>query len=242
MTSARQLALSLPPLQRDPAATFIPGPANAAARATLAAWETWPGRAMALIGPEGCGKTHLAQLWARETGASWVTPGVRGAFSATMVIDEADVGLDDGFGYQLFERLRSGEVRAALFAARQRPDEWPTTTPDVASRYAALTTVNVAAPSDEELRAVLVKLLADRALDVDAEAVEFVVRRIERSFAGAAAAAAALDTRAMELKRRVTRHLAQELWNDDVDWDDTAEDAEDDPVKHDSGGDTGGLF
>ena len=61
------------------------------------------------------------------------------------------------------------------------------------------------------LRAVLVKLFADRQLAVDEPLVGYVVTRIERSFAAARAVVARLDAEAMQLKRPLTRALAAEI-------------------------------
>ena len=64
---------------------------------------------------------------------------------------------------------------------------------------------------DALLRAIIVKLFADRQLAVDDSLVTYLVTRIERSFAAARAAVDALDREALRLKRPVTRALAAEL-------------------------------
>ena len=74
--------------------------------------------------------------------------------------------------------------------------------------------VALAAPDDALFRAVLVKLFADRQLAVDESLVSFLTTRIERSFAAARAAVAALDGEALRLKRPVTRALAGELFRE----------------------------
>ena len=61
---------------------------------------------------------------------------------------------------------------------------------DLASRLRALPVVALTAPDDALLRAVLVKLFADRQLAVDESLVTFLTTRIERSFAAARAAVA----------------------------------------------------
>src|SRR5436309_1524578 len=67
-------------------------------------------------------------------------------------------------------------------------------------------------PSNDDalLRAVLVKLFADRQLGVDEQLVGYVANHIERSFAAARVAVAELDAEAMRRKRPLTRALAAE--------------------------------
>ena len=69
-------------------------------------------------------------------------------------------------------------------------------------------------PDDALLRAVLVKLFADRQLAVDERLISYVATRIERSFAAARAAVARLDAEALRQQRPLTRALAAEILRD----------------------------
>jgi chromosomal replication initiation ATPase DnaA len=82
---------------------------------------------------------------------------------------------------------------------------------DLASRLKALPVVAMTPPDDALLRAVLVKLFADRQLAVDESLIGYVATRIERSFAAARAVVARLDQEAMRRQRPLTRALAAEL-------------------------------
>ena len=78
----------------------------------------------------------------------------------------------------------------------------------------AIPAVALTAPDEGLLEALLVKLAADRQLEFDDALVRFLMNRIERSFAGARAAVAALDQEAMRQKRPVTRALAAEIFRE----------------------------
>ena len=52
---------------------FLEGPSNAAALALIEHWPDWPSRVMALTGPQGSGKSHLAAIWAAESGARFLS-------------------------------------------------------------------------------------------------------------------------------------------------------------------------
>ncbi|MFM8375530.1 MAG: chromosomal replication initiator DnaA, partial [Phenylobacterium sp.] len=58
----------------DARGEFIAGEGNAAARARLEAWPRWPAGALVLVGPEGCGKSRLAEAWAERAGALRLDP------------------------------------------------------------------------------------------------------------------------------------------------------------------------
>jgi chromosomal replication initiation ATPase DnaA len=75
--------------------------------------------------------------------------------------------------------------------------------------------VAIGAPDDALLGAVLVKLFADRQLQVGPDLILWLLHRIERSFAGAREAVARLDAAALERKRPVTVPLARDVLGDD---------------------------
>jgi len=216
--SPRQLNLALGHPESFERADFLSGRGNETALALIDRWPDWPARAVALIGPEGAGKSHLAAIWAQAADARAIAghaidaPSVPEALSSgTLVIEDADRGdLDEA---ALFHLLNLAREQAAhiLITARQAPASWPVKLPDLASRLRALPVVTLDPPDDALLAAVLVKLFADRQLAVDERLIEFLVHRIERSFAAARAAVAELDHEAMRLKRPVNRTLAAEI-------------------------------
>ena len=72
--------------------------------------------------------------------------------------------------------------------------------------------MTLASPDDALLRALMVKLAADRQLRLDETLVNYLVNRIERSFAAARAAVQTLDDEAMRQHRPVTLALAAEMF------------------------------
>ena len=60
------LALPPPTYARE---DFVVADGNREALAWIDRWPDWPAPALALGGPPGCGKTHLARIWAARAGA-----------------------------------------------------------------------------------------------------------------------------------------------------------------------------
>jgi len=82
--------------------------------------------------------------------------------------------------------------------------------PDLKSRLRALPFVSIAEPGEALLRAVLVKLFADRQLHVDPLVISHLCRHMERSMEAANRVVAELDRLALARQKRVTRALASE--------------------------------
>jgi chromosomal replication initiation ATPase DnaA len=217
-SAPRQLALALEHAESFAREDFLSGPSNAAAAALIEAWPDWPTAAVVLVGPEGSGKSHLAAIWAADAGARFLAARALAdadlpatlATGAVVVEDLAAGAFDER---ALFHLLNLGREQAAyiLITARTAPAGWSFAIRDLGSRLKALPAVELTAPDDLLLRAVLVKLFADRQLDVDEGLVGYVALRIERSFAGARAAVARLDAEAMRQKRPLTKALAADI-------------------------------
>ncbi len=193
------------------------GEPNYSALATIERWPDWPGRALLLVGPEGAGKSHLAGIWAELAGARRVSARALGEkdllaefATGTLVVEDVHPGFDERALFHLLNLMRE-EEGFVLITSRTPAAQWGVTLPDLASRLRAIPSVTLAAPDDTLLRALLVKLFADRQLAVDEALVKYLMSRIERSFAAARGAVETLDREALRLKRPVTRALAAEM-------------------------------
>jgi chromosomal replication initiation ATPase DnaA len=214
----RQLALALGHRESFDRADFLAGPGNAAALALIDCWPNWPARVVALTGPEGAGKSHLAAIWAQTAGARLVACRAIDARSvpqalstgALVIEDACHRDLDEGAMFHLLN-LAHEERAHVLLTARDSLALWPVALPDLASRLRAVPAVALAAPDDALLRAIMVKLFADRQLAVDDALIGYLMTRIERTCAAARAAVAELDHAALRLRRPVNRALAGEI-------------------------------
>jgi len=213
-----QLALTLEHAERFGREDFLEGPSNAAALALVERWPDWPDRIMVLVGPEGSGKSHLATVWAAAAGARMVAaaalaePDLPDLVTGPLVVEDLAAGnFDERVLFHLVNLARQDRA-FVLLTARTPPAGWPFAVKDLASRLRALPVVVLAPPDDALLRAVIVKLFADRQIAVDESLVNYLATRIERSFAAARAAVVALDREALRQQRPMTRALAADLF------------------------------
>lgn len=205
----------IPALGRD---DFLVAPCNAEAVAWIERWPDWPAHALALFGPEGCGKTHLMAAFA-EVCAEEVTRVDAAALRA-----EAVPGLVQGHRIVLVDGLDGLRDEAALFhlwnftketgrflvlAGREAPARLKVALPDLRSRLNATPAVGIGAPDDSLLAALLVKQFADRQLRIGEDVLAYLVGRMERSFAAARAMVEALDKASLAERRAITVPLAR---------------------------------
>ncbi len=210
MTETKQLSLDLGHRAARGREDFMVAPCNEDAVAWLDRWPDWPGPALVIWGPPGCGKTHLAEVWRAQSGAA---TGVAGnPDDVSYIIDDADDPgtIDDETLFHLFNRLAEGGGHM-LITSRTPPARWPDRLPDLMSRLRAAPTVAVAAPDDTLIAGLLIKLFADRQIRVGAEVVSYLVTRMDRSFEVAHRMVAAADDAALRQKRAVTLPLIRDV-------------------------------
>lgn len=210
----RQLPLELGHRPAFGKEDFLVNRCNADAVAWIDRWPDWPAGALAIYGPAGSGKTHLASVWQASSGAHPVpvdaisaeaVPGIV-ARGTELVVEPG--ACDERGLLHLMNTLRElgGYI---LLTGHEPPARWPVKLPDLASRLAAVPAVRLRAPDDELLGAVLVKLFADRQVQVGKGLVSYLVKRMERSFEAARKVAAALDEAALAEGRALTVPLAR---------------------------------
>ncbi len=167
---------------------------------------------MALVGPEGSGKTHLASAWAAASGAQVVGDGAIDMADLSVgpvVLEAADRRPADAALFHLINRAEAGA--SLLLTSRISPRLWGATLPDLRSRLNAIRAVDMGAPDDVVLEGVLLKFFRDRHIRPDADLIAYLIRRMERSVPAARLLVERLDEVAGASRREINRALAREI-------------------------------
>jgi len=206
-----QYPLPLPVRSAKGAEDFVVSESNRAAVAWLDAWPDWPTGALLVYGPPASGKSHLGSIWAAIAGAATLAGAALTVETALTLdrpalIEQADACPDSQSLFHLLNRARA-EGLTLMLTARQPAALWATGLPDLESRLKALPAVNLELPDDTLLVGLAQKLFSDRQIPVAADAIRYMLLRLERSCATVADAVARVDAAALAAKRPVTRRL-----------------------------------
>ena len=195
---------------------FFVSDANARAFAMIEAPQSWPDGKLALVGPSGAGKSHLARIFRGARNAEVIAAA---EMPITFQIDAKAVIVEDVENlpqqseealFHLHNNLRA-DGGLLLLTSDRPPARWPIRLPDLASRMQAATVIEIDNPDDALLTALIMKLFADRQIIPKPELVQYLVPRIERSFAAAAQIVEALDAASLAQGRKINKPLAAEL-------------------------------
>ncbi len=173
---------------------FISGEANRLALAHIERWREWPIPISVLSGPPLSGKSTLGRHFK--------------AISGGVMIDNANRQPQD----MLFHRWNVARDSGAplLLIAREAPEHWTISLPDLKSRLAAVPHVRIEEPDDMLMRALIETGLARAGSAYALDVPEWIARRIERSYGAVAAVLDTLNRASIASSRKISIPSAKE--------------------------------
>jgi len=181
---------------------FLVSDSNRDALNFIDRWPYWNAPALYIHGPAGSGKSHLANIWRGLAGP------------AAHVIEDIDAVAgnrpQEETLFHLYNRVR--QTPGSILITGTKPFALVKfAIPDLASRLRSCPQVAIGLPDEDLLRALLVKLFADRQMRIDVGMIEYIVTRMERSFSAARDLVAELDHISLTEKRPANLGMVRRL-------------------------------
>jgi chromosomal replication initiation ATPase DnaA len=202
----------------DPALTrddLLESSSNKLAVDLIDHWPDWPSNVVVLAGPVGSGKSHMARIWALNSHAkiismSQLADHANAALSNHLVLEDAQIGaIDENALFHTLNQARAHK-RSVLMTSRTFPSAWLLELPDLISRIKLAHVVELQEPDDALLSSIIMKLFADRQLEIAPQIIDYLVNRMERSMEAANQLVNWMDNEALARRRKINRTLASE--------------------------------
>ncbi len=212
----RQLTLALAHEHSYRREDFLEGAHNTEALSLIERWPNWPSYLFVLKGPAGSGKSHLVEIWRELSGARIVSGAELDGLQSRDVLATGVAAVEgvDRIGarglvalFHLLNRAHAQDVHV-LLTCQEPPEHWAAKLPDLLSRLRAGVWAHLREPDDMILRQVMVKLLADRQLEISPDVLNYCLLRMERSLQSAGRLVAALDEEAMATNTGLSKPMA----------------------------------
>lgn len=217
---SEQLSFELPKKTALGREDFFVSPANSKAVALIEDWSNWPNRKLALVAPNGAGKSHLVHVWSQLSGAQVIqacdlaTADVPLLAKTPVAVEDCEDAIGNAEAETALFHLHNlvlAEGQSLLFTALRAPKLWKTKLPDLASRVEATPVATIDEPDDALLAAVMSKQFLDRQLSPPPALINYLVSHIERSFQAAEDVVSALDKAALQTGRKLSVKLAGQM-------------------------------
>lgn len=224
-TDITQLALEFPHCPSLGREDFMIADCNHEAAATIDMWPNWPYFAVCIYGPTGCGKTHLANVFAQKVAVTTNHPYRIPFIQAEHITREMAHDLFETSPQIVIEDLQNLQNQEALFhlyntfrdlggnilfTAEQAPARINFSLPDLRSRMNIVPALEIKAPDDDLLLSLLVKLFADRQITPSPELLTYLLNNMQRSFSYARKLVEEIDNISLARKRAISINIAKE--------------------------------
>ncbi len=200
---------------------FFVSDCNRAAFRLISDPGSWPNGKLAIVGEACSGKTHLANIWRRRSGAEIIEAKELDSADIRRLVKSKGVAVESADSVSGFDALEEALLGLhnylaetggnLLMTSRAMPSRWAISLPDLRSRMAASHVAVLSKPDDQHLEALLIKHFSDRQISISRSTTSYILARIERSCYAVQGVAAALDSLSLAKGRPVTRGIASEL-------------------------------
>ena len=221
----KQIPLNFNPAPDYSRDDFMVSSCNLQAIRAIDSWPEWSFFSYVLYGPKGCGKSHLAHIFAEHVTRIYYKPIAVKIINAReitthkvsslhkespfLVVEDLSPKANNEALFHLFN-LYQNEGGHILFTSENAPARMHFTLPDLQSRLNIIPSIAISEPDDQMLTALIVKLLNDRQLMVTQDILNYIIQNMQRSFSFAIKLVEEIDFISLAKKRAVSTAIVKE--------------------------------
>lgn len=207
---------------------FMPASCNFEAYRLIDSWPVWTYFAACIYGPEGCGKTHLANIFSEKVSVIEHYPYKIPCIKAKdltlemprqllekhfcLIVEDLEENINQEALFNLYNIYRD-EGGCILFTSQEAPARINFDLPDLRSRMNIVPSIEIKEPDDDLLSALLVKLFMDRQISITPDLIKYIISNMQRSFAYARKLVEETDRVSLANKRAVSLPIIKEAMN-----------------------------
>jgi len=151
-------------------------------------WPKWIKKTINLYGEKFSGKSHLASIFEKKTACIKVFSG---NFSdetiknfktkQAVIIEDLDKNFSENLLYTVLNIIEQ-ENKYLLITSLEPLSKFNFKLPDLISRIKNCLIIGIKNPDDNLIYALLIKYLSDRQINIDKKLIEYIIKRIDRSY------------------------------------------------------------
>jgi len=198
---------SLPAMGRN---DYYVSKANTEAVNWIDMWPNWPSLGLIVIGKRGSGKSHLVEVLKGVSKGTIVLAkdinknSIAKLFKIKcLIIEDLELLKSENALFHLYNMIVENNNKIMITS------NIPITSMnfkllDLKSRLLSLPSVNINFPDDILLTNIIIKQFFDRGVKIDKEVVEFLLKRVDRSFDSIYDLVSKIDLKSVEKSRKIT--------------------------------------
>ena len=183
-----QLILKFPEHLAYKKEDFYVSPSNQEAYDFINSWPKWIKRIANIFGPKGSGKTHLVSMLKNKTSTMTVEANnlndkifLEFKVKEALVIENLDEKVSENLLFSLWNTALQ-DNKYILITSKKPINAYSFKLPDLKSRASSAAVIGIKLPSDELISVILTKNFSDRQIKVEKKHIDYIIKRIDRSY------------------------------------------------------------
>ena len=183
-----QLILKFPSNKSFLKEDFYVSQSNLEAYDFIDSWPKWIKRIVNIFGPTGSGKTHIASILKNKTSFLEVKSDslsdeifLKFKTKELLIIENLDKKISESLLFSLWNSALQ-DNKYILITSNESINTYKFKSPDLSSRVKSCVNIGIKLPTDDLISVVLAKNFSDRQIKVEKKHIDYIIKRIDRSY------------------------------------------------------------
>ena len=183
-----QLILKFPSNKSFLKEDFYVSQSNQEAYDFIDSWPKWIKRIVNIFGPSGSGKTHIASILKNKTSFLEVKSDslsdeifLKFKTKELLIIENLDKKISESLLFSLWNSALQ-DNKYILITSNESINTYKFKSPDLSSRVKSCVNIGIKLPTDDLISVVLAKNFSDRQIKVEKKHIDYIIKRIDRSY------------------------------------------------------------
>ena len=189
----------------------------------LLSWPKWEKRMLNIYGERYSGKTHLIKIFLQKNKGLILDPSklknydfgeIR--FNENIIIENIEECLEEDLFYSLIDTIERYN-KFLIITSNKSIEELNIKLKDLKSRLKNCLFAEIGKPDDMLIQALITKNLADLQINIDSKLVDFISKRITRSYVKIKEFVCTIDEISLKKKKPVNLKIIKEILEEKID-------------------------
>ena len=202
---------------------FFVSESNFYAYNLLLSWPKWEKKIINIFGERYSGKTHLIEIFLEKNKGAKVDLNDlknydldRLRFNENIIIENLSEGLDESLFYSLIDTIDKYN-KFLILTSNKSLNNLNIKLEDLKSRLKNCLFAEIQKPDDILIKALITKNLADYQISLDSKLIDFISKRIERSYSKIKEFVYTIDEISLKKKKPVNLKIIKEILEEKID-------------------------
>ena len=183
-----QLILKFPTYQAYKKEDFYVSPSNQEAYDFINNWQKWIKRIINIFGPSGSGKSHLASILKNKTSCLKIDSNelnektfLKFKTKEALIIENLNEKISEKLLFSLWN-IALQDNKYLLITSIKPISSYKFKLTDLISRVKSSLAISIDLPGDDLISVILAKNFSDKQIKVEKKHIDYIVKRIDRSY------------------------------------------------------------